>query len=184
MEFPARDAHQSLNPLIAGNDCVHPCGPWPSFLVCRQDAPPAKPCAPCPLVGDPSASGQAGHPNSTTPVEADDSQQDSHLVSSSVGVAPQRFSSPAPPAAAAACQQQEHADLSVLVEDRVHNSRTMVSGLVRTASKKVAAGSVTALLKDTVGHGYWRELEPEQHEELRTAYQHSGANAAGLATCE
>jgi hypothetical protein len=66
----------------------------------------------------------------------------------------------------------------------------MVSGLVRTASKKVAssgkvaAGSVTALLKDTVGHGYWRKLEPEQHEELRTAYQHSGANAAGLATCE
>jgi hypothetical protein len=65
--------------------------------------------------------------------------------------------------------------VSAEVTTHVRSSGTMVPGLVRAASEKVAssgkaaAGSMAALLRDTVGHGYWRELEPEQHEELRTA---------------
>ncbi len=61
---------------------------------------------------------------------------------------------------------------------------------VRTASTslpgvgKAAAGSVAAVLKDSVGHGQWRKPEQEQHQELRTAYQHSGASVLGSAISE
>ena len=72
----------------------------------------------------------------------------------------------------------------------VRSVSTKVLHHVRSASTslpgmgKAAAGSVAAVLKDSVGHGSWHKPEQEQHQELRTAYQQSGAGALESAICE
>jgi hypothetical protein len=96
-------------------------------------------CLPCLYVFLPCR--EADHPDSASRVEADASQQNSPLASSSVEVAPQRLSSPF----AAACQQQEHADLSGLVEDlSVHDdsgSRRKLGIVDATAAATLATNS-------------------------------------------
>jgi hypothetical protein len=64
------------------------------------------------------------------------------------------------------------------VFDRVYSAGASLPGM-----GKAAAGSVVTLLKDSVGHGHWHTPVEEQHKEMRTAYQQSGANALRSAIC-
>jgi hypothetical protein len=66
---------------------------------------------------------------------------------------------------------------------RVLNS-VRIAGTSLPGIGKAAVGSVATVLKDNVGHGHWHKPELEQHMEMRMAYEHSGANAAGSAICK
>ncbi len=133
-----------------------------SCLSRRPGAPPAKPSA-----------GLADHQDATSPVQADPASKIRQLpdrgnISQASSINLRATSSP---------QLVRSVSTKVLASFR--SASTSLRGI-----GEAAAGSVTAVVKDSVGHGNWKTPELEQHKEMRTAYQQSGTNAAGLASCE